>query len=501
MENQGTKILPPTNVGRLRVQGWSPAQWDEPEIQAVLLCASTVSLYPSISRKIEQTYDGFQNIFKDSSVFFGYVGTPINESHKGLAKPFVSVEPTLGNPGEIYRKTADAFVQVFEEFKNWNIQHIAVFSMGNAAYCPEAIKRAIEIHSTGSTIRKVSVFLLDEKYPNIGPDGFSLDADGWPQDPYYGRAYNASERISTYFLLTCSYPYNPTLLNESAPEHLSGTAVVTQPYPDSYIPEFEPSDENNHPGNLEHLKKSILTLDGFSTGDLLVPFIGSDIWSPEALRFRMTEEQRKSCHVGTTKIIQTLLEISKKTRRRVWMPITMAGATFIKKLPFNNLQVRRQPDDTLPPKSSVIVCGYEPIFQDDYIQLLGAADCTINRKGGQTESSTILTLLEKPNVVITLPENGYNQEELISMAMTLEFSVDPDGNVNFAQKLQPPGWTVQWTQSVEQIQRTLWQALFLEKDRKRRTNAALWAFRSMRNSNEEDIFSIARFITGLEKAP
>ena len=500
MENQETKIHPPTDVGKLRVQNWSPVQWDEPDIQAVLLCSSMSDPKAATYRKIENTYEGFLGVFKDSSIFLGYIGSPINSSSRGLARPFVSLDSDIAGVGETYNKTTDAFIHAFEEFEKWKIQYVAIFCIGNAAYCPEAVKRAMDYERPAGVLRRVSVFMMDEKYPDIASTSFALDEQGWPRDSVYARAYQSTERVRTFFLLFGSYSYNPSLLNASAPKHLAGTAVVTQPYSNDDIDKIKPLGKISYPANMQKIKKQIPTLDGFVSGDILIPFVGSDIWSREAVGFRMTDKQRQSCHVGTSKIIQTLLDISIKTKRLIWMPIHHSGASFIKKLPLNKLQVLERPGLFQPMATGVVVCGYEPLAHEDYVRLLGAAHLAISRKGGQSESSTILALLEKPNMAMAMPSEDYQQEELVSMTMLLEFSVDPDGLVNYAQKLQPPGWYAHWTMETEQLHSILWQALFLEKERIRRIGAAIRAFESMRTSQQEDIFSIARSITGLDKS-
>ncbi len=506
---------PPGTVGELRVSRWTPKTRRRAPGDAVIICLPTALAGKGTARQLEQAAATFVRAMGRRGIPFAYVGKPVDCAVAELRTPLAVIEPSQQGVRGIYRAATAAFESALGTLYERGSRRPVIVSMGYTAYGPEAIRRAIEALAESGSDMEAIVCLVDSTYPDTDILATDVDASGWPESRFFGPAYRSTASLRTLFFVTSAYGYDPALLNRRAPPGLDGVAVIAPPYSDRYVDHIERiASEGKDAGlgpvaellpgferqDIDSSTRGAPRFDHRGSEDFLIPIVGSDIWSADAVDSWMTSEQHHSCLAGTKAVVQALVGVAEQTGRTVRVPIDLAGADYIRDQRLPSVAV-------LPPAKAsngeidgarVVLSAYRDLSQEQHARLLGAADVAVSRTGGQANSTVVLALARTPNVVVDMPACGYMQSELTSLAVRHEISADDSGQVVCEAKSRPLGWLAHWTWAPEQIQRQVVEALTSEAERDRRAGNAYQAYRDLNASTGGNLFRIVAHLTGAQ---
>ena len=492
--------MPLSTVGPPRVPRLGAWPRNRPRIDAVVLCHPVALAGQGTSRQLQEAWLGLTRRFAGTPVHVAYVGAPVPANTIGLADPLAPVEPV--DTGEVpgrFRAATAALTRALRALREAGARHVAVVCAGYTAYGPEAVKRALDSLSTGGAAMKACVFLVDSAYPDTDARDARRDRSGWPRGRFFAPAYESTAAARTAFLLTSAYAYDPWLLNERAPEGLGGVGVISPPYTDSYLRWLEATARR---ARIDGGADLYGALPGFArrrSDDLLVPLVASDVWSPSAVGAWMTRKQHESCRSGTESLIRTLVRISERLGRRIWVPIDVAGAEFVSGLNLPGVAVLRTREQREDAESKVLLPAYRGLSQADHATLLAAARLAVSRTGGQANATAVLAVARTPNFVLDMPACGYMQSELTSLAIARELRVSADGAVRNVARSAPLGWLAHWKQAPQEVEGLLWEALTVDAERARRANAAYDAFHSLRRAPGGTLVDVLADAAGVGK--
>ncbi len=483
----------PETVGRLKVPRWTPETWHRTPGDSVIICLPTALAGKGTERQLEQAAATFVRRLGGEGMPFAYVGAPVDCKLAELEAPLATIKPfEKGVPG-IYRAVTAAFENAFKTLYDRGSRRPVVVSMGYTAYGPEAIRRAIEALAESGCHMEAIVCLVDSTYPDTDTLETRTDAAGWPESRFFGPAYRSTTAVRTLFFVTSAYGYDPALLNRRAPGGLDGVAVIAPPYSDEYVDRIERAANEGKQTGLGPVAEFLPGFHRRGSEDLLIPIVGSDIWSPDAVGAWMTSQQHDSCLAGTRVIVEALVGVAEQAGSTVWVPIDVAGADYMRELKLPSVVVLPNGETG---DARVVLSAYRDLCQEHHARLLGAADVAVSRTGGQANSTVVLALARTPNVVVDMPACGYMQSEQSSSAMTHEISVDDSGRVVYEQKPRPLGWLAHWTWSPERIQQQIADALLSEEQRRERPRNANRAYRELSGSRGGNLFRIVEHLLG-----
>ncbi len=490
----------PGTVGELRVPLWTPETWRRTAGDAVIICLPTALAGKGTARQLEQAAASFVREMGRREIPFAYVGKPVDCAVAELRTPLAVIEPSEQGVRGIYRAATTAFESAFRALYDRGSRRPVIVSMGYTAYGPEAVRGALEALAESGSAMEAVVCMVDSTYPDTDALATDVDASGWPESRFFGPAYRSTASLRTLFFVTSAYSYDPALLNRRAPRGLDGVAVIAPPYSDEYVGRIERIAGEGRDTGLGSVAELLPGFPRRGTGggsDLLIPIVGSDIWSPDAVGSWMTSEQHHSCLVGTRSIVQALVGVAEQTGRTVRVPIDVAGADYIRDQRLPSVAVLpAKPSNGEIDGARVVLSAYRDLSQEQHTRMLGAADVAVSRTGGQANSTVVLALARTPNVVVDMPACGYMQSELTSLAVGHEISVDDSGQVACEAKSRPLGWLAHWAWAPEQIQRQIVEAVTSEAERDQRASDACQAYRDLSVSAGGNLFRIVAHLTG-----
>lgn len=485
----------PDEVGVPSVARFDPLAWRQEPVEAVLLTLPTALAGKGTARQLTEAAAYLSRRLEASDVPFAYVGRPVEDGGSELQKPWREVAPyEPGVPG-IYRATARAFREAFEALHARDVRRVAVLCMGYTGYGPEAIKRSLAELARGGRRMEAVVCLADSAYPDTDVLDRETDAQGWPISRFYGPAYRSVPGAQILFFLTSAYPYDPAVLNRRVPPGIVSAGVIVPPYSDEYVERIETAGREGREEGLGEVASRLPGLEARDDDDLLIPIVGSDIWSTSAIGAWMSAPQHDSCLKGTAAIVRALVTAGDRLGKRIWVPIDVAGADYLREEKLPGVTVLL-PGEVARGAARVFVSPYRDLSQRDHARLLGASDLAISRTGGQANSTVVLALARTPNLVLDMPACGYMQSELTSLAVRYDVEVDAEGRVRCRRKDAPLGWLARWDWAPERIAEEILDALGAEDERARRCDAAYRAYEALRRSEAGNLFRIVERLAG-----
>jgi hypothetical protein len=284
--------------------------------------------------------------------------------------------------------------------------------------------------------------------------------------------------------LTSAYRYDPAILTARAPA-VNWVGLIAPPYAEGYIDALRNAGAKRRAGGTGELPDILPELCSCRSGDLLIPFVSSDIWSLTAIDAWMTRDQYQTVLTGTTTVLRGLQLVARRQRCRVFVPIDAAVLQILD----------RRFDDILLASSrgypgGVRLVPYESLSQADHARLLGTADLAVTRTGAQANAFAVLSLVKTPSVVMDLPAAGYMQSELTSAAVESRISVSGDGVVRVVPRERPVAWFTRWTWPASMFAEVINRILEDATESARRAEAAQNAFLELFNSADGNLFAI-----------
>jgi hypothetical protein len=481
----GPDVRPRPLPETVRPRSWLP--WRSGEVaefgaDAVLVSAPKPLAGLGTSSQLVGVCDGLRRLARSNACRIGYVGPPLAGADPLLAAPFIAMEPT-GSTQEIYRRCESAFTAAFTLLANAGCRRIVLACMGYTAFGPEAAKRAFR-RVRSADLEQLLLLIVDSAFPDRDEPEVGIGRAGYPLGRFHEAAYAPDPGVRTAFLLTSAYRYDPAILTARAPA-VSWVGLIAPPYTEGYIDALRNAGAKRRAGGTGELPDILPELCSYRAGDLLIPFVSSDIWSPTAIDAWMTRDQYQTVLTGTTTVLRGLQLVARRQGCRVFVPIDAAVLQILD----------RRFDDILLASSrgypgGVRLVPYESLSQADHARLLGTADLAVTRTGAQANAFAVLSLVKTPSVVMDLPAAGYMQSELASAAVESRISISGDGVVRAVARERPTAWFTRWTWPASMFAEVINRILEDATESARRAEAARKAFLELFNSADGNLFAI-----------
>lgn len=408
-----------------------------------------------------------------------YVGPPVQSDVEMLRTPFEPIALTE-SVGDTYRHCAAALTTALRRLLARGCRHPALVSLGYTAFGPEAAKRSFRTLQTEG-LEGIEVFIVDSALPDRDDPERQVDADGWPLTRFHEDSY-ASDGVTTTFLLTSAYSYDPRILADRVPP-VGQVKVIAPPYTNAYVEGLARAAADGRAGGLREFERRWPPLAAAREGDLLVPLVSSDIWSPSSVGAWMNQREYESVLTGTRMVLEGLSLFARQRGSTVFVPVDAAAEAELNVAP-----------------EQVVLLPYSGIPQDEHTRILGASDLAISRTGGQSNAFIVLAVAETPAIVVDLPDEGYMQAELTSIAAVHDVAVSHDGKVSSRPRAEPLAYLARWDWTPERFAALLHEAARPDGDAAHRAAAARSAFDSLRGSAETSLLRLLANRLGEEES-
>jgi hypothetical protein len=458
--------------GARRAAAWSPRERPEAPAEAVVICLPKPLAGKGTARQLAQAWAGLRpRVEGAGGVEVHYVGPPLHGVEIDEVPAPLATVRSAADVSDTYRHVSYAMRQALGLLAERGLRRVAVVAMGYTAFGPEAVHRAVAELAAGGAGMSVTVLLVDSAYPDTDGESESLDAGGWPVSRFHAPAYRSSDRVRTVFLLTSAYRYDPAIVDPRAPRGMEGVAVIAPPYPDAYVERVT--------------RLGARARAAAAPGDLIVPLVSSDIWSPESVGAWMTAEQYETVTAGTRAVLTALVHVARRRNRRIRVPLDTAAAAFVAREPIAGVAL----DGSAGAGEPVLLRPYRDLSQDEHTRLLASADLAVSRTAGQANATVVLALARTPNLVIDMPARGYMQSERTSLAFTHDVGIDERGELVATPRARPLGWRAEWSWPSDRMAGLIGEILDDAGERDRRTSAAAEAFHALRAAPDGSLFA------------
>ncbi len=326
---------------------------------------------------------------------------------------------------DIYHNVSITIAEELRYLYSIGIRHFTAVCCGYTSYGLFALHQAIKrINASYRDPMTGNVIIQDSSFPDTDVLCTQLDQQGYPLTRFYGPAYQSSQHLRILFALNGAIPFDVALSKRCPP---GCTPIMTAlPYTPRYIACWQKRAKISKIEAKKHLARLFPALSRITPLDYVIPLVASGgCWEEASVGKWMTCEQFLTVEEGTLTLVNALRYVSKRTNKRIFMPLIKQGTDFVlsKQVP-DVYSIEQMPLDS---RIGVIILPYDTLPQPLFIDLLTGSDLVVHRTV-QTNSFAETIVAQTPLVVITIPAAGYMDAEMMVHAMNgglLAYNQDP----------------------------------------------------------------------------
>jgi hypothetical protein len=340
----------------------------------------------------------------------------VNEEITGKIYPLDRKITSADSIQEIYRNTCETTIEELQYFYAKGIRHFVGLYNGYTSYGLFALKRAMKrINETNSGDPITgNVIIQDSSFPDTEALSTDLDSGGYPVTRFHKDAYQSTPHLSVIFIVNATIPFDMTLSRRIPSGCLPMATSLT--YTPRYIEVWKQRGNTQKSEARSRLKNILPGWSLITPTDRVISLLSSDIWDPSYIGKWMTAEEYATVVRGTTAIVKSLLHLSDRTNRPIFLTMVRKGVDWILSQGFARV-VSAEKVKT-PVSSGLVVVPYDVLEQSNFIDLITGSDLLINR-AAHTNAFTETIIAGKPQVVLTMPALGYMDAELMAKSMEM----------------------------------------------------------------------------------
>ncbi len=345
----------------------------------------------------------------------------------------------------VYGVIKDELTELYES----GYRYFLAVTKGYTSYLLFGLKKALEqINAQNPKDPMAGRILMEDcSFPDTDVLSQELDERGYPVTRFHGPSFQSTPYLEVVFAM--SSPVFFDIKNSKRVPDGCSALVCSMPYTPRYMENLKKIGEQSKSEARTRLFAELPGWEKIDKEGLLIPFLTSDIWSPDSIGKWMTREQHDTVVEGTANLVRALVKVSRKMNKTVYLPMVNKGADFIISFNFDHVYTL----ETLgqPEAPAVALVSYVSLQQPDYFDLIAASDLVINRTA-QSNSFAETIIVSTPQVVLTLPAAGYMEAEISARSLNrgvLEYNTpfgemaeemvkilnDPDYRKNLLQEL------------------------------------------------------------------